>query len=647
MTVNPGKNFLDQRGFPTPSDIPESEVCRRFFVPNSPEWMGLLMGAVELLTQEWAYYSWGDVTPVEAAEQWTRIVWDAYEESFVDNCSDQVPAPFWDDGDGADADDTAPENDQPWYGILLSEETWQEQIEDWFLAAFVAMAATPAAAITFLTIAPKFRLAWKTANWGAIVKIFLDQTEIATVDTYSATPGIVTYDVFVPTGMGMANGAHELWIMHSGEHNEAATPDENGNFTIQVIRKQLSEDEFGVATELRQSENDPCVLEYSIDGGENWLTAFDYGLCTAPNQAPPDTIIVNPAAPDETFISQDGDTDEQKQARADGLCYASGYVVATLTDAAYKICNGEATAFNFGGIVLGLVTAILVRVTIISAGSLTAIAMLVMAALFEIIGQVQSLTCNLYLDSDIRDALTCIVYGNLMNQPVTLAGFQHAFDHNPDCTDSDAGDVADVLASMLQSPAYKQRLFNAFLNVLGEAQSAALQGATITSCICVPETWSSLLNFAADGMGIVEIITVLNEPALYVAGCGVKQNGNSGSWTDCAFSNGAYGVAVEFTFFVPAGTTVNEIRMFATAQSSPDSLTIVDGSCANWSTGLHPYAFRVFGTPLGEGTHTIKIYCNTNIASDPVLIAVGLTGDGQSPFNDGCDDIANVPSYSC
>lgn len=98
-------------------------------------------------------------------------------------------SPFWDDPDAEDADGEPADNTY----------SYTERIEDWAIAAFVAASGVPGAAALYLTIAPRFRLAFKTRDWGGIAKIFIDDVQVATVDTYSPTPGLITQDIIVPT----------------------------------------------------------------------------------------------------------------------------------------------------------------------------------------------------------------------------------------------------------------------------------------------------------------------------------------------------------------------------------------------------------------------------------------------------------------
>jgi len=74
----PGKNYPGQRGFPTPNSTPDTTARRIFVVPADAEWLGLVMGAVEVLREEWRWYEWGALTPAEAAAAFNTIIIDAF-----------------------------------------------------------------------------------------------------------------------------------------------------------------------------------------------------------------------------------------------------------------------------------------------------------------------------------------------------------------------------------------------------------------------------------------------------------------------------------------------------------------------------------------------------------------------------------------
>jgi len=53
--------------FLTPSETPAATVCRRLFIPDSPEWLALVNGALVELTRAANWETFGAVTPEEAA----------------------------------------------------------------------------------------------------------------------------------------------------------------------------------------------------------------------------------------------------------------------------------------------------------------------------------------------------------------------------------------------------------------------------------------------------------------------------------------------------------------------------------------------------------------------------------------------------
>jgi len=106
------------------------------------------------------------------------------------DCPSGVPTPYWDDE--SDLDDQEPSNEQAWYGIF--DGTFQETVENFVIAGFLASSGDIGAAVTFLTIAPRFRLAWKTGDLGGVIRVFVDAVDYGTVDTYSATEGVLEQD---------------------------------------------------------------------------------------------------------------------------------------------------------------------------------------------------------------------------------------------------------------------------------------------------------------------------------------------------------------------------------------------------------------------------------------------------------------------
>jgi hypothetical protein len=175
MTV-PGKNAPGLKGFPTPDEIPEEVGYLVFYFPNNNDWVGVLLGAVMELTYEWNWYEWGVLTPAEAAEAFKTIVNDAPYNLL----EQQTPTPYWDDTGDVD-DQDLPEN-QIWYGHW-DGLTFVEDIAIWGIAGFLAYSGNIGAAVQFITIAPKFTLAWKKDGLGGAIRVFIDGVDNGLFDT--------------------------------------------------------------------------------------------------------------------------------------------------------------------------------------------------------------------------------------------------------------------------------------------------------------------------------------------------------------------------------------------------------------------------------------------------------------------------------
>lgn len=265
--TDPGKNYPGQKGFPTPNDTPEETACIVFTVPASNDWSGLLLGAVKELLNPYNYYFWGVVTPEEAADKWNEIFTAAVNNN---SCSAIVDAPYWEDESGDDADDEAPVDLQQWFGelqIIDDRLSFKDNLGIWIITAFVAAAATPAAAIAFLPFARKFVLTFQHFSLGGLVRILVDTVEIITVDTYSETDEARDVTIIMPEPAAGARAAdpQTLWVEYTGEANPAVV----GTASIRVIKKRLSEAEVSPLN-LRYNEDCDCV-EYSPDGGETWV----------------------------------------------------------------------------------------------------------------------------------------------------------------------------------------------------------------------------------------------------------------------------------------------------------------------------------------------------------------------------------------
>lgn len=876
--------FGDKRwrglGFPTPVLIPEDTACRTLQIPADGAWQAVVMGALTTLTlpENWQQFE-GGITPDEAADRALQIVWDAYENL---QCAGTTIAPYWDDADGGDAD--GDDEEFPWY----------EELADWAVTAFLAVSFTPAAAIEFVTIARKIRLAFRTRNYGAIFNIFVDGDLVGTGDTYSASPGMLEVDLDLEALAGAAPD-HTFRIEHTGTHNAAAVALGDEGYGLEVIRKRLVEEEVSGITDIRQvaasgqlqmqrgglptwenvptadnvrkdgtvimpdtlkfatgiltgfvgiptggsamelaaSSNHPvliranglrrvtinsdgrvCIATTSnllgqftvIDGsasriglvvqaaasqtanlqewqssaaviqaridaagkalfrdemrvqglssttmrdmalfaagwltstdatrksyftlsaydntaarevlrggtngsaaligalgaapvarqivtgsrqanpalasflagmalegfiqndttegeaaafmlrqnpanscqlqqstnGVDWTLAFDFSLCIPPAIGGIIEIIgggitiINVWQPSFTWVSDVDDTDERKEQRTQALCYASTAIVNGMMDAAYQAALGNITQETLVAIALGIIATLLLAFDILTLGALTPIMLAVTSAALAALAAIQTLDADVWLDTGVRGDMACLMFQTLMNQSVSVASFQSAFD-NADCLSADDQDVAAILKQMLANAGTAQKLFDEFKNIVGAATAAAIDGILGASCVCSEATFCYLWDFGADGMERWQI-----NVGSYVAGCGAK--GTTGDDAPTCIGTGT-GMEIEFTFYVPDGSEITQFNAWWGGDGIQEHPFWVDGVCDD-SAWFNEASHAAHAVSIGAGTHTVRLVNVTN-AFNAVYRGFAFEGTGVNPFGGQCDNCDHDPA---
>jgi hypothetical protein len=124
-----------------------------------------------------------------------------------------VQTPFWDDA--SDVDDDASIDMQTWYGYVSDpvappgELTFFEDATIWAFTGLLAFTGTPAAAIAFRTVAPKFVLAQRAGDVGEIIRIVIDAEDYATIDTSGRAGEIIRTPVSTTSGTEM----HDILII--------------------------------------------------------------------------------------------------------------------------------------------------------------------------------------------------------------------------------------------------------------------------------------------------------------------------------------------------------------------------------------------------------------------------------------------------
>lgn len=257
--TEPGKNAPGLVGFPTPNAASMVDAYLLFLFAD-PTWAQWILGALEPLVYEWNWYKSGDMETWEASEAFRLIIQQAPYNLLGSN---DVEAPFWDDSSGDDAPVVAPPDEQPWFGVW-DGETFVESLSYWAVSAFLAQAVGEGAAIQFITPLRTFRLTLRKNPHGAKLLVLMDANIFQLVDLFSATDEVTTVDIVSP--------GSTLMLVHSGEHNPDATPDENGNYTVDVIKSQLSESDV-VPPNIRWTDTDPPVFQTTNDDGVTWADA--------------------------------------------------------------------------------------------------------------------------------------------------------------------------------------------------------------------------------------------------------------------------------------------------------------------------------------------------------------------------------------
>lgn len=244
--------------------------------------------------------------------------------------------------------------------------------------------------------------------------------------------------------------------------------------------------------QLRQSPDDPCLLEQSLDGGDTWLPAFDYSLCGQSNESYEEYIANSESENQRRLELYDGTPDsiheDTPTTTFDGgagatlaLCAAvKAYVDRQVHDTQwrYRVAAGLVGA----GVGLLAMTGIL---GIIVGG---VVAFIVGLALADIENAANS-------RNDL-DEVICQLRDALEGTAVTLAQFQSAI---AGLSGANANQTTTIY--ILQGNAGATVNYLLFLEMLGQAQQAALAG--VVSCPC-EDTWCYSFNFDTDGIDVWE-----------------------------------------------------------------------------------------------------------------------------------------------
>lgn len=429
----------------TPSELPEGRICKSINVPNSREWLGIFDKILLSATEEWNWQQSpdGTVTVEETVAFWQSVLADYWDEAACATGGD-IPAPFWDDPDGADAGEALPASEQEWY----------EELAHWIITGFLAITFTPSAAIFYYTTIRPARIAFRARDYGAVAEILIDGVLQGEVDTFSGVDQVIYYDFDVPLSEALTAldvVPAKIEIRHSGTANPDATPTVDG-YALEVVRDYFGRDSTNAPL---TRVNDDGEIETSIDGGITWVEN--------PDADPRNQVIFPPLT------------------GSDVSCRAANSIVKAIEDTFDELLTGMAnggSAFGGAWLLVGLLAGKFGG-TIGAAffgAPVVAIAVFLITAIIDATIAIVSAA----LDEEVYDKLRCIFI-------VLVDGEGRMPEEN----------MPRLYAAIYQEldtlPAQILDLFFDFVGFGGLSNFAALDLDPLLGCACCPP---SLINYS-------------------------------------------------------------------------------------------------------------------------------------------------------
>jgi len=398
---------------------------------------------------------------------------------------------------------------------------------------------------------------------------------------------------------------------------------------------------------LRQNPDDACQLEQSIDGGDTWTLAFDFGLCI-----PPATQILldqlgtiynngwqpSPYAPTDTWIHTNGDTVARSDQRAGALCYAAHQVVGIICE---SLVRGYQGAYSLVTLAQA-VTAICAPFAVILGGAVlggiaVAIAEIALSVVQDMVGDDIAILQN----TDIRETLACVLYEQMSGRPVTAIAFASAFDDDYSCFTADEQRALSLLDAVLSNQEALEQYFIGFSDIV--AQSLVAEQATLLpSCSCGTGSWSYCLPLArwwdwSERIDPFEYRCDHQVSGVPEAGQLVTFAGDP-VW-EAGESNGYRALARLIHFYVPSSTTVTEVRFERVA-------TLGTPNDDDWFKQIRANdqcfsCSSCFGSPIAVGSLTISgddldlmvtLLNNGGLTTNMAITQIKISGTGIPLF---------------
>lgn len=564
----------------TPDAPVEGRFCRQLSIPDTPEWVGLVDGLLSTFAEPETWRKFGDLTPEQTAEAFLAILLESWA---LDGCGipSDVPAPFWNDAE--DSDDTLPVLEQIWYGLW--DGTFTEDIDIWLIAGFIAYSGQIGAAITFVTLAKQFKLAWKSGDLGGIIRVFIDGADAGTVDTYGATAGIVEREY---AGDPDEDEHTILMVLESVPEAFAAQQmSENVDAPMMVIRKRLDEGEVG-SPDLRY---DPDGDTIEFWNGVEWVQS--------PGADP-----------------RSADTFRLPPLTGDARCDAAKRMVAQIEEQVNRAIQFQSVAGIASSFLLGL------GLLVTGIGVLTGLFILIADTMVSI-GIAAIINA---MTSEVYDELECILYCNL--QPNGQLSEASLGDIRTQ-VDAEIGGVAAVVLNLM---------FDAFGSVM--LSNAAVIRSETGTCDCPDCEWCVRFDFTIDDHGWSPV-AFNNTVTSWAAGAGWQ--GTQTAITGGVSTIAAATITIPSTFITQIVVTSRSTGLVGAESSSAYSstgginsppqhfTTTVVGNNVDLSDGWNPNA-NVTQIWIRGQNNAI----NSGVPSHgtPFIRSVVIRGMGDNPFSD-------------
>lgn len=403
---------------------------------------------------------------------------------------------------------------------------------------------------------------------------------------------------------------------------------------------------------LRQSPDDVCVWQQSLDGGETWEDVFNTSLClnsgsgrteiewtTVRNES--NTTIQNNYASyagDITNVTNNwGYGDAQDINRDAAMCYAIGQFVDMICDVMKKLIDDKNAEFKngaelFAAVESGLATvsgALFTLGVVTTATGIGAVALAATAALTLVIGYTATEGYGAFDDDEAKSNIKCRIYRAIAGSTPTFAAWQGALSQV-----APEEDNTDILNNVVDVFMDNEDLFIGWLIEFDDV--VTLTSPVPNLCLDCPDNWIATADFEA-----------LSEPAyvgLY-SGAGVWTPG-VGYSAKC-FVDGTDRTVVSVQVDAPAyqfarvewyydhnicgGQTPAAAYSIRLYENSAEVIVSQKGF-GDLATGENVYSY--FGDHNCDGFMRVGMFsCYGNCGGNTVLSKVIIHGSGNCPFD--------------